>query len=67
MNPYELFKQLSHLFEVKDHFFHPWLHRSPLSTSLLANVLKTGSVTEPEKLPVHGSLVGPVVKLRLNR
>ena len=31
------------------------------------NVLKTGPVTEPEKLPVHGSLVGPVVEPRLNR
>ena len=31
------------------------------------NVLKTGPMTEPEKLPVHGSLVGPMVKPRLNR
>ena len=31
------------------------------------NVLKTGPVTEPEKLPVHGSLIRPVVKLWLNR
>ena len=30
-------------------------------------VLKTEPVTEPEKLPVHGSLVGPVVKPLLNR
>ena len=30
-------------------------------------VLKTGSVTEPEKLSVHGSLVGLVVEPRLNR
>ena len=33
----------------------------------LINVLKTGPVTEPEKLPVHGSLVGPVVEPWLNR
>ena len=26
--------------------------------TLITNVLKTGSVSEPEKLPVHGSLVG---------
>ena len=31
------------------------------------NVLKIGPVTEPEKLPVHGSLVEPVVEPRLNR
>ena len=31
------------------------------------NVLKTEPVTEPEKLPVHGSLVGPVVEPWLNR
>ena len=31
------------------------------------NVLKTGPVIEPEKLPVHGSLVGPVVESWLNR
>ena len=33
----------------------------------LNNVLKTGPVTEPEKLSVHGSLVGPVVEPWLNR
>ena len=32
-----------------------------------SNVLKTGPVTEPEKLPVHGSPVGLVVEPRLNR
>ena len=31
------------------------------------NVIKTGPVTEPEKLLVHGSLVGPVVEPQLNR
>ena len=31
------------------------------------NVLKTGPVIEPEKLPVHGSLVGPTVEPRSNR
>ena len=31
------------------------------------NVLKTGSVIEPEKLPVHGSLVGPPVEPLSNR
>ena len=31
------------------------------------NVLKTGPVTKPEKLPVHGSLVGPVVEPLLNQ
>ena len=29
---------------------------------IITNVLKTGPVIEPEKLPVHGSLVGPVVE-----
>ena len=33
---------------------------------VIVNVLKTGPVTEPEKLPVHGSLVGPMVELWLN-
>ena len=33
----------------------------------IINVLKTGPMTEPEKLPIHGSLVGPVVEPRLNR
>ena len=28
----------------------------------ISNVLKTGLETEPEKLSVHGSLVGPVVE-----
>ena len=32
-----------------------------------ANVLKTRPVIEPEKLPVHGSLVRPVVEPLLNR
>ena len=36
-------------------------------TVILNNVLKTESVTESKKLPVHGSLVGPVVEPRLNR
>ena len=31
------------------------------------NVLKTGPVIEPEKLPVHGSLVGPPVEPLSNR
>ena len=35
--------------------------------TILDNVLKTGPVTEPEKLPVHDSLVGSVVEPRLNR
>ena len=34
-----------------------------ISFSVLTTVLKTGSMTEPEKLPGHGSLVGPVVEL----
>ena len=33
----------------------------------LDNVLKTGPVIEPEKLLVHGSLVGPVDEPWLNR
>ena len=35
--------------------------------SVITNVLKTGPVIEPEKLPVHGSLVGPAVEPLLNR
>ena len=31
------------------------------------NGLKTGSVTELEKLPVHGSLVGLAIEPLLNR
>ena len=31
------------------------------------NVLKIGPVAESEKLPIHGSLVGPVVEPWLNR
>ena len=31
------------------------------------NVLKTGPITESEKLSVQGSLVGPVVESWLNR
>ena len=34
---------------------------------LKSNVLKTGPVIEPEKLPVHGSLIGPPVEPLLNR
>ena len=29
---------------------------------VFTNVLKTGPVTELEKLPIHSSLVGPVVE-----
>ena len=38
-----------------------------LHVYIIPNVLKIGPVTEPKKLSVHGSLVGPVVELRLNR
>ena len=31
------------------------------------NVFRTGPVIEPEKLPVHGSLVGPAVEPLSNR
>ena len=37
------------------------------SDNVLSNVLKTGPVVEPKKLPGHGSLVGPVVEPWLNR
>ena len=33
----------------------------------MSNVLKTGPVIEPEKLPIHGSLVEPAVEPLLNR
>ena len=33
----------------------------------IINVFRTGPVIEPEKLPVHGSLVGPAVEPRSNR
>ena len=56
---------------------HEWIRKHYLLTKItvLSNVLKIGLVIEPEKLPVHGSLVGPVrlvnrepvVKSRLNR
>ena len=35
--------------------------------TLITNVLKTGPVSEPKKLPVHGSLVELVVESRSNR
>ena len=38
-----------------------------LIRDVLFNVLKTRPVTEPEKLSVHGSLVGLVVEPWLNR
>ena len=41
------------------------LWRLVISTKF--NVLKTGPVIEPEKLPVHSSLVQPVVGPRLKR
>ena len=34
---------------------------------LKSNVFRTGPVIEPEKLPVHGSPVGPAVEPLLNR
>ena len=34
---------------------------------VICNVLKTGPVTEPKKLPVHGSLVEPTVELQLDQ
>ena len=37
------------------------------SFSLKTNVFRTGPVIEPEKLPVHGSPVGPAVEPLLNR
>ena len=42
------------------------IHPHP-GSRIHTNVLKTGPVTETKKLPVHGSLVGPVVKPLLNR
>ena len=37
------------------------------ASNLFTNVFRTGPVIEPEKLPVHGSLVEPVVEPRSNR
>ena len=34
---------------------------------MICNVFRTGPVIEPEKLPVHGSLVGPAVEPLSNR
>ena len=31
------------------------------------NVFKIGPVIEPEKLPIHGLLIGPTIKLWSNR
>ena len=42
------------------------IHPHP-GSRIYTNVLKTRPVTEPEKLPVHGSLVGSVVEPLLNR
>ena len=42
------------------------IHPHP-GSRIYTNVLKTGPVTEPKKLPVHDSLVGPMVEPRLNR
>ena len=38
-----------------------------ISACIVINILKTRTVTELEKLLVHGSLVGLVLELRLNR
>ena len=40
---------------------------SVIQVRVKTNVLKIGPVTESEKLPVHGSLVGPMVEPWLNR
>ena len=52
----------------------PWLNYNTANSSeefvvgqVFCNVLKTGPVTESEKLPGHDSLVGPVVEPCLNR
>ena len=37
------------------------------SIAVEINVFRTGPVIEPEKLPVHGSLVGPAVEPLSNR
>ena len=42
------------------------IHPHP-GSRIYTNVLKIGPVTEPKKLPVHDSLVEPMVELRLNR
>ena len=42
------------------------IHPHP-GSRIYTNVLKTGPMTEPEKLSVHGSQVGPVVEPLLNR
>ena len=38
-----------------------------INCSFVTNVFRTGPVIEPEKLPVHGSLVGSAVEPLLNR
>ena len=49
--------------------FHMVIRRGTIMKLLSknTNVLKTGSVIEPEKLPIYGSLVGPMIEPRLNR
>ena len=42
------------------------IHPYP-GSRIYTNVLKTGPVTEPKKLPGHDSFVGPMVEPRLNR
>ena len=35
---------------------------SVIQVRVKTNVLKTGSVIEPEKLPIHDSLIGPMIE-----
>ena len=44
-----------------------FLNSHIVTSHIKNNVLKTGPVTESEKLSVHGSLVRLVVEVRLNR
>ena len=41
-------------------------YEATISLKQIRNVFRTGSIIKPEKLPVHGSLVGPTIEPWLN-
>ena len=54
--------EVKKILDIKDLFMLYIYIYIYITSMIMTNVLKTGPVTEPEKLPVHGSLVGPAVE-----
>ena len=62
---FEILKNLrACLVSVSEYVFCSW---ESCFETLKTNVFRTGPVIEPEKLPVHGSSVGPAVEQLSNR